>query len=110
AAATTRIVTTDGGITRLFKATYSDKHWSGELVAYTYAADTRQLIPVARAQDRLAVQAASNNRAIITMKADNETTQGGTAFRWTALTAWQQARLDGDDDQGILRLRFLRGD
>jgi len=106
--------------TQVYQARFNTSDWSGELLSFPISNGSTpnctnvpvgELCPLKwNAGTRLTAQGTSRN--IITTNYD---TRGGAAFRWGNIGAWAQARLNrapsgtADDNQGQLRISYLRG-
>lgn len=98
--------------TRIYQARFSTGDWSGDLVAYSLNLDGSINAQVWSSQDELQSQSWETGRKIFTYDAANG---DGQIFKWSSLTATQQAALDLSpvtstaDGNGEDRVEYIRG-
>ena len=96
---------------KIYEAKFNTDDWSGDVEARLTNANGQYAGTAWNAANQLGLATDQNTRKIITI---SDATRGGTAFRWGALTATQQAALNtlpaGSDARGEERLRYLRGE
>ena len=96
---------------KIYEAKFNTEDWSGDVEARLTDASGQFSGIAWSAANGLGLGTDQNARKIITI---SNTSRTGTAFRWTDLTATQQAALNtlpvGSDTRGEDRLRYIRGE
>ena len=96
---------------KIYEAKFNSEDWSGDVEARLTTASGQYSGIAWSAANGLGLSTDENTRKIITISDDSRT---GTAFRWSNLTATQQAALNtlpvGSDTRGEERLRYIRGE
>jgi type IV pilus assembly protein PilY1 len=97
----------------IYQGQFNSADWSGRLVAFNVDNDTGSPLDPARWDaGQVLSSKTANQRAILTM---NDETEAGVAFRWSSVSAAQQAALNTTssgttDTNGAARLDYVRGD